>query len=86
MPWLLQLAESLVNDDAEHESIDVEEFGTSYYIRLHPGGDNVMQTFRKFEKAARVHGSKHRFLKALRNDWRKIRRLHQQNIAQIYFV
>lgn len=85
MPWLLKIVVGDEFDVAENKCGDAENSGTSERIRLLPGGDNFIRIGRKCEKIARarVYGQKCHYLSALRNDWRKIRRLHKQNIARL---
>ena len=84
MLWLLKAVVGDEYDVAEYKRGDAENSGTSERIRLFPGGDNFIRLGRKFEKSARarVYGQKCHYLNAVRNDWRKIRRLHKQNIAR----
>ena len=84
MLWLLKAVVGDECDVAEYTRGDAENSGTSERIRLFPGGDNFIRLGRKFEKSARarVYAQKCHYLNAVRNDWRKIRRLHKQNIAR----
>ena len=84
MLWLLKAVVWGEDDVAESECGDAENSGTSERIRLLPGGDNFIRIGRKFEKRAKagVCGQRCPLLNALRNDWRKIRRLHKQTLLR----
>ena len=83
--WLLKAVVGDEYDVAESEPRVTGNSDSSERIRLLPGGDNFIRMGRKFEKMAkaRVYGQRCPLWNALRNDWRKIRRLHKQNIVQL---